>query len=79
MTWIGFFEGIETIFVEGAFLPYDILRELEPSSWFGANAVSWFFMIICMGALVYWIGELKKYDATEGSDDKSITAHDYLG
>ncbi len=78
MTWTGFFEGIETIFVDGAFLPYDALRELEPTSWFGANAVSWFFMAICIAALVYWIGELKKYDA-ENKEDKSIKAHEYLG
>lgn len=79
MTWTGFFEGIETIFVDYAFLPYDALRELEPSNWFGANTVSWIFMTICAIAMVYWIGQLKKYDAEEGSDDKSITAHEYLG
>lgn len=78
MTWEGFFRGIETFFVNVAFWPYDVLREMEPTSWFGANMVSWTFMIIGFVAMVYWIGQLKKYDA-EGSEDKSIKAHEYLG
>jgi len=78
MTWSGFFYGIQSFFENVAFAPYNVLRELEPSSWFGANAVSWVFMAICASAMIYWIGQLKKYDA-EGSDDKSIKAHEYLG
>ncbi len=78
MTWSGFFYGIQSFFENVVFAPYDILSDLEPTSWFGANAVSWFFMAICATAMVYWIGQLKKYD-DEGSEDKSITAHEYLG
>ena len=78
MTWKGFFEGIETIFVDGVFWPFDQLRSLEPSSWIGANTVSWIFVLIGFVALIYWIGELKKYDA-EGTEDESIKAHEYLG
>ena len=44
-----------------------------------ANSMSWVFVVICSLAIVYWIVQLKKYDTTEGSDDKSITAHKYLG
>ncbi len=77
MTWKGFFEGIETIFVDGLFWPYDQLRSLEPSTWFGANMISWVFVLIGFVALIYWIGELKKYD-DEGSEDRSIKAHEYL-
>ncbi len=79
MTWTGFFGGIQDFFEGVAFAPYNALRALEPSNWWAANSVSWFFMIICAIAIVYWIGQLKKYDATEGSDDKSVTAHRYLG
>ncbi len=79
MTWSAFFYGIQSFFENVAFAPLNYLRELEVSNWWSANLISWIFIIICMAAMVYWIGELKKYDATEGSDDKSITAHDYLG
>ena len=79
MTWTGFFEGIQSFFEGVAFAPYNALRALEPSNWWAANSVSWIFMIICAVAMVYWIGQLKKYDAIEGSDDKSVTAHEYLG
>ncbi len=78
MTWSGFFYGIQSFFENVAFWPYNELRKLEPSSWFGANTVSWIFMAICMAAMVYWIGQLKKHDA-EGQEDKTVTAHEYLG
>jgi hypothetical protein len=79
MTWTGFFGGIQDFFEGVAFAPYNALRALELSNWWAANSVSWIFMIICAVAIFYWIGQLKKYDATEGSDDKSVTAHRYLG
>jgi len=78
MTWSGFFYGIQSFFENVAFWPYNTLRELEPSSWFGANAVSWTFIVIGAVAMVYWIGQLKKHDAA-GEEDKSVTAHEYLG
>ncbi len=77
MTWKGFFEGIETIFVDGLFWPQDQLRNLEQSSWVGANMISWIFILIGFVALIYWIRELKKYD-DEGTEDRSIKAHEYL-
>ncbi|MDA9907092.1 MAG: uracil phosphoribosyltransferase [Flavobacteriaceae bacterium] len=79
MTWTGFFEGIQSFFEGVAFAPFNALRELEAANWWMANSISWVFVIICSVAIVYWIGQLKKYDTTEGSDDKSITAHKYLG
>jgi len=78
MTWSGFFYGIQSFFESVGFAPYNALRDLEPSSWFGANMVSWTFIIIGFVAFIYWIGELKKYDS-DGSEDKSIKAHEYLG
>ena len=78
MTWTGFFEGIQSIFVDGAFLPYDVLREIEPSNWWGANIMSWILVLIGFIGMIYWIGQLKKYDAA-GTEDKSIKAHEYLG
>ena len=78
MTWTGFFEGIQSFFEGVAFAPFNALRELEATNWWVANFATWIFMIICSLAIVYWVIQLKKYDLTEGSDDKSITAHEYL-
>jgi len=78
MTWSGFFYGIQSFFENVGFAPYNALRNLESSSWVGANMVSWTFITIGFVALIYWIRELKKHEA-EGRDDKSIEAHEYLG
>jgi len=78
MTWSGFFYGIQSFFEDVAFAPYNALRGLEPTSWFGANTVSWIFIIIGMIAMVYWIGQLKKYDDAN-EEDESVVAHEYLG
>ena len=79
MTWSGFFGGIQDFFENVAFAPFNALRALELSNWWAANIMTWIFMTICAVAIVYWIIQLQKYDATEGSDDKSIAAHEYLG
>ena len=41
-----FFYGIQDLFVDVLFAPLDYLRELELTSWFGANTMSWVFMLI---------------------------------
>ena len=78
MTWKGFFEGIQAFFESFAFAPYNALRALEPSNWWTANIVSWIFVVIVIIALVYWIGQLKKYEIAD-DEDNSVTAHEYLG
>ncbi len=50
-----FFEAIQSLFVDFLFIPWDFFRELELSSWFGANIINWIFMIIATIASVYWI------------------------
>lgn len=72
-----FFYGIQDLFVDGLFIPFDKLRELELVNWFGANAVSWFFMLIGLVAFVYWMMQLAKFNANN-EEDKSVTAHSYL-
>ncbi len=72
-----FFEGIEYLFVNILFKPLDWLRELELSSWFGANTLNWIFMIICAVAIVYWIKQLKLHK--ENNDEyQDTTAHSFL-
>lgn len=70
-----FFRGIETLFVDYLFAPYDILRELD--SWWVANIVNWLLFIIGAVAFVYWMLQLKNFNDND-EEDKSITSHSYL-
>lgn len=70
-----FFEGIQDLFVNGLFWPYDFFRFME--NWWTSNMVNWIFTIIGTIAMIYWLMELRKYDV-RGEEDKSITAHSYL-
>ena len=70
-----FFEGIQDLFVNGLFWPYDFLRFTK--NWWAANTVNWIFMIICFVAFVYWMLQLKKYN-DNNEEDKSCTSHSYL-
>jgi len=72
-----FFEGIQSLFVDFLFKPWDFLRHLELQSWFGANALNWIFMIICAAAMVYWIKQLRLHEAS-GEEDQDTTAHSFL-
>ncbi|MCK7589542.1 uracil phosphoribosyltransferase [Subsaxibacter sp. CAU 1640] len=71
------FYGIEDLFVNYLFLPFDALREMQLENWWTANFMSWVFIIIGMVAFVYWMLELKKYN-DNNEEDKSITSHSYL-
>lgn len=57
-------------------IPFDALRELENTSWFLANSVSWIAIAILVVAFVYWMKQLKEYDKDE---DKTQTGHSFLG
>jgi hypothetical protein len=72
-----FFEGIETLFVDFIFAPWDFFRHLELSTWFGANILNWIFMAICAAAALYWIKQLTKYEQA-GQENQDTTAHSFL-
>ena len=72
-----FFYAIADLFVDVLFLPFDALRALELDSWWSANIFSWIFVVIGFVAFIYWMLQLKKYNAS-GEEDKSITSHSYL-
>ena len=72
-----FFYGIQDLFVDVLFAPLDYLRELELTSWFGANMMSWIFMLTGFVAFTYWMMQLAKYNANN-EEDKSVSAHSYL-
>lgn len=59
---LDFFHGIQNLFVNYLFWPYDALRHLQQSSWFFANIFSWIFLIIGIVAFTYWMKQLKRYD-----------------
>lgn len=67
MTWRGFWEGIASVFEDFLFIPLDWLRELELSSWWAANFMSWIFLIITFLAFFYWMGQLKKFNDSSES------------
>lgn len=70
-----FFEGIQSLFEDILFIPFNALRILELDNWWAANIVSWILTIIGIVAFVYWMLQLRKFAKEE---DKSITAHSYL-
>ncbi len=72
-----FFYAIQDLFVNVLFAPFDALRALELENWFGANTISWLFIAIGFVAMVYWMLQLKKFDANN-EEDKSISSHSYL-
>ena len=72
-----FFYAIEDLFVNVLFTPFDWLRALELDNWWTANTVTWIFSIIGIVAMVYWMGQLKKFN-DNNEEDKSISSHSYL-
>jgi len=78
MSLKGFFEGVESLFVDVLFAPLNALRELELESWFMANGINWLFLIIGFVAFFYWMKQLKMFNES-GEEDRSSTSHSYLG
>jgi hypothetical protein len=72
-----FFYGIEDLFVNVLFLPFDALRSMQLESWWAANVMSWIFSIIGLVAFVYWMLQLKGYN-DRNEENKSVTSHSYL-
>jgi len=72
-----FFEGIASLFVDFLFVPMDWLRELELTNWWSANIINWAFIIVCAGAMFYWIKQLNISKANN-EDDQDTTAHSFL-
>lgn len=72
-----FFYGIEDLFVNYFFFPFDFLRTLGENDWWLSNIVGWFFFIVGFSAFVYWMIQLKSFD-DNNEEDKSISAHSYL-
>ncbi|MEO6346817.1 MAG: uracil phosphoribosyltransferase [Aquaticitalea sp.] len=66
-----FFHGIQTLFVDYLFWPYDALRHLQLSSWVFSNIISWLLLFTGIAAFTYWMIKLKEYD------EDTAHSHDY--
>ena len=72
-----FFEGIQSLFVDFLFIPFDFLRSLELSNWWLANIMSWALIIICARYFVYWCKQLKEH-RDNNEENQDTTAHSFL-
>ncbi|MDT0649291.1 DUF6341 family protein [Autumnicola edwardsiae] len=72
------FEGIEDLFINVLFAPLDWLRELELESWFLANILNFFFVIVGFLAFLYWMKQLKTYN-DNNEENRDPKAHSFLG
>ena len=72
-----FFEAMQSLFVDLLLLPYDFFRNLELSSWWGANIFNFVFMLICFSSLVYWVLQLRTHQKNN-EEKQDTTAHSFL-
>ncbi|MDT0647217.1 uracil phosphoribosyltransferase [Zunongwangia sp. F260] len=72
------FEGIEDLFVNVLFAPFDYIREMELESWFLANALNFLFVIVGFLAFLYWMKQLKTYN-DNNEENRDPKAHSFLG
>ena len=53
------FKATGDFFTNVVFSPFNSIRDME--NWWLQNTISWIFILITCVALVYWIGEIRKY------------------
>ena len=70
-----FFEGIEDLFVNHVFWPYDFFRYMH--NWWSSNIINWIFFLLGIVAMFYWLSQLKIFN-DRGEEDKSISAHSFM-
>ncbi len=74
---IDLFGAIAWLFEELLLVPHQFLTKLELSSWWLANGVNFFFLLIGSVAMVYWINQLKIFN-DKGEENKDTSAHSFL-
>ena len=72
-----FFEGIQTVFEDYLFVPFNELADMELNSWWLANALNWIFVIIAFAAFMYWMSQLKKFN-DRNEEKRETSAHSFL-
>ena len=71
------FNAIQDLFVNVLFAPFDAIRAFELENWWGANLLSWVFVLIAMTAFTYWMLQLKSHHQN-GEENKTISSHSFL-
>lgn len=72
-----FFEAIGYLFTDILFIPLNFFRSLELENWWLANIITWVFILICIGANMYWLKQLKIFKQNN-EDNQDTTAHSFL-
>ena len=75
--WKNLFEGIQFIFEELLFIPFELFRDTQLWNWWIANGINFTFAIIGFIAFLYWLKQLKSFD-DNGEEDKDQSAHSFL-
>jgi len=61
-----FFYGIQDLFENVLFVPFEALR--FSNGWWTSNILNVLFIIIGFAAFFYWMGQMKKFDQEEKDD-----------
>lgn len=61
-----FFYGIQDLFENVLFVPFEALR--FSNGWWISNIINVLFIVIGFVAFFYWMKEMKKYDQEEKDD-----------
>ncbi|MFI2741724.1 uracil phosphoribosyltransferase [Zhouia sp. PK063] len=67
------FEGIASLFENVLFWPLNQIRTLQDSTWWGANAINFIFILIGFCALIYWLKQMKMFADTNQEDETDKT------
>ena len=71
------FYGIQDLFENVLFMPFNMLREIELENWWVSNFMTWFFVAVFFICFTYWMIQLKIFH-DNNEEDKSINSHSYL-
>ena len=74
---IDLFSAIAWLFEELLLVPHQFLTKLELNSWWLANGVNFFFLLVGSIAMVYWVNQLKIFN-DRGEENKDPSAHSFL-
>ncbi|NQY05181.1 MAG: uracil phosphoribosyltransferase [Flavobacteriaceae bacterium] len=66
--------GIQDLFENFLFVPFNMLKEMELENWWTANTVNWLFTIVGFIATYYWLKQIKLFN-DEGTERDDVTAH----
>jgi hypothetical protein len=57
--------------------PMHSLAKLELTNWWSANTMNWVFMVIGFVAMLYWLKQLKIFNA-EGTEKREVVSHSFF-